>query len=309
MAVILLAKPGILWFAREGRETMCELFGMSSRLPATVNLSMEEFARHGGLTGPHADGWGMAFFEGAAIRLLKEPEPAADSPWIAFVREQGIKSPLVISHVRRATRGPRSLANTQPFGREMGGRMHVFAHNGFLDGVDDLELGAFRPVGETDSELAFCHLLARLQPLWMDGAPPEPTDILPIVADVAKRLAAMGPANFLYADGQTLYVHSDRRTGPDGVIVPPGLHILMRECPAEADVVHGPGVRIDAGKQSVVLVASRPLSEEPWQPLAEGTVLALSEGTAIGSAQRPGAECSLLPTGLFAKSDADLPRA
>ena len=68
---------------------MCELFGMSSKLPATVNLSMEEFARHGGLTGPHADGWGIAFHDGADIRLLREPEPAADSPWVAFLREQG----------------------------------------------------------------------------------------------------------------------------------------------------------------------------------------------------------------------------
>lgn len=266
---------------------MCELFGMSSRLPATVNLSMEEFARHGGLTGPHADGWGIVFFEGKAIRLLKEPEPAAGSPWIVFLREQGIQSPLVISHIRRATRGPRTLANTQPFCREMGGCMHVFAHNGFLYGVDGLDLGTFRPVGETDSELAFCHLLGRLQPLWVDGGPPpRPVDVLPIVADVAGRLAAMGPANFLYADGQTLFVHSDRRRGSDGVITPPGLHVLTRECPAAVDIVHGVGVRVDAGKQSVVLVASRPLSDEPWQPLAEGAVLAVSEGMVLEAARR-----------------------
>lgn len=270
---------------------MCELFGMSSRLPATVNLSMEEFARHGGLTGPHTDGWGIAFFEGAAIRLLKEPEPAANSPWIAFVREQGIKSSLVISHIRRATRGPRALKNTQPYCREMGGRMHVFAHNGFLDGVDDLELGTFRPVGDTDTELAFCHLLARLQPLWVDsGHPPGPMDVLPIVTDVARRLAIMGPANFLYSDGQTLFAHSDRRRGLDGTIAPPGLHVLTRECPARGDLLQGSGISIDAGKQSVVLVASRPLSDEPWQPLAEGAVLVVSEGLVMGFVHRRSGE-------------------
>lgn len=266
---------------------MCELFAMSGRLPATVNLSIEAFARHGGLTGPHADGWGIALFDGPDVRLLKEPEPAADSPWITFVRERGIESSLVISHIRRATRGPRALKNTQPFSREMGGRMHVFAHNGFLDGADALELGAFRPVGDTDSELAFCHLLARLQPLWGDGAhPPVPTDVLPIIADTAGRLAAMGPANFIYSDGKTLFAHSDRRRGPDGAIVPPGLHVLTRECPGELDVVSGHGLRIDAGRQSVVLVASLPLSDERWQPVPEGTVLVVSEGLVLGSLHR-----------------------
>jgi len=266
---------------------MCELFGMSSRLPATVNLSMAEFARHGGLTAPHGDGWGIAFFDGADVRLLKEPEPAADSPWIAFVRDRGIRSPLAISHIRLATHGGRTLANTQPFSREMGGRMHVFAHNGFFDGAEALEPGPFRPVGETDSELAFCHLLARLQPLWMTGGPPPPpAAILPVVADVAGRLAGMGPANFLYSDGRTLFAHSDRRRGPDGVIVPPGLHVLTRQCPAADDAARGAGLKVDAGGQSVVLLASRPLSGEPWRALDEGTVLAVSDGAILEAVRR-----------------------
>ncbi|MES9904747.1 MAG: class II glutamine amidotransferase [Sedimenticola sp.] len=40
---------------------MCELFAMSSLEPASVSFSMEEFSRHGGLSGPHRDGWGIAF--------------------------------------------------------------------------------------------------------------------------------------------------------------------------------------------------------------------------------------------------------
>lgn len=43
-----------------------QLFSLSSRLPATVDLSLEDFFRHGGLTGPHKDGWGIACFEGPA---------------------------------------------------------------------------------------------------------------------------------------------------------------------------------------------------------------------------------------------------
>ncbi len=260
---------------------MCELFGMSSRQPATVNLSMEEFARHGGLTGPHADGWGIAFYDGSDIRLLREPEPAADSRWVRLVREQGVRSSLVVSHIRRATRGPRALRNTQPFAREMGGRMHVFVHNGDLAGADRLEVGMFHPVGETDSEVAFCHLLQGLRPLWLDGeVPPAAEEVMSLLAFFADRLSAMGPANFLYSDGETLFVHSDRRQGLDGRIAPPGLHILVRECSARADGdrMHGSGLNIDSEEQSVVLVASVPLTDEPWQPLSEGTILAVSRG-------------------------------
>ncbi|MDX9862343.1 MAG: class II glutamine amidotransferase [Rhodospirillales bacterium] len=256
---------------------MCELFGMSSRLPTTVNRSIAEFARHGGLSGPHSDGWGIAFFDGTDVRLFKEPEPAAESSWIPFVQERSIESSVVISHLRRATRGPRALRNTQPFCREMGGRKHVFAHNGFFVGVDDLDLGTFRPVGDTDSEVAFCHLLARLQLLQhYSDRTPGPMDVLAVVESVAERLAAMGPANFLYSDGQTMYAHSDRRRGADGTIAPPGLHILTRECALEGD----------GEKQSVVLIASQPLSDERWRPVPEGTILVVSEGLVLGSAMR-----------------------
>jgi len=115
---------------------MCELFAMSSAHPATVTLSLEVFARHGGDTGPHRDGWGITYFEERDLRLIREAEPAADSDWVRFVRERGIASPLVLSHIRKATRGPRALRNTQPYVRELGGRMHAFVHNGHLAGIE-----------------------------------------------------------------------------------------------------------------------------------------------------------------------------
>jgi len=58
---------------------MCELFGMSSRIPASGDFSLDEFARYGGLSAPNSDGWGMAFYEGTAVRLIREPEPVASA--------------------------------------------------------------------------------------------------------------------------------------------------------------------------------------------------------------------------------------
>ena len=215
---------------------MCELFAMSASRSADVHLSLEEFSRHGGLAGPHKDGWGVAWYEGADVRLVREPAAASDSACLAFIQDHPFRSRLVLSHIRKATQGALSLANTQPFARELGGRMHVFAHNGDLEGTRlraAYALGTHRPVGDTDSEYAFCALLARLAPLWREGGTPPLADRLELIADFAAGLRALGPANFLYADGDALFVHGHKRTHPGG-IRPPGLHVLCRTCAGES---------------------------------------------------------------------------
>src|SRR5271165_2849910 len=149
---------------------MCELFAMSSRSRTRVSFSLGRLADHGTPGGSLADGWGVACYDGRDVRVMREPEPAGGSPWLEHALEAGRPhSRLVIAHIRHATRGGVCLANTQPFVRELGGRMHVFAHNGMLSEIDqafDAPEQRFRPVGETDSEVAFCLLLDRLGLLW-----------------------------------------------------------------------------------------------------------------------------------------------
>jgi len=140
---------------------------MSSNVAAGVRLSWREFSSHGGKRGPHADGWGIAYYEGADARVIREPSPAAHSACVHFLADNDLQSELVISHIRRASQGGKMLANTQPFARELHGRLHVFAHNGDLALVQrhaqsDSCAGCDQPIGQTDSELAFCILLGRL---------------------------------------------------------------------------------------------------------------------------------------------------
>ena len=261
---------------------MCELLGICANLPVTATLSLDVLARHGGDTGPHKDGWGIGYYQGAAIRLMKEAEAAAGSAWLRFIRDHELRSPIILSHIRKATRGERTLANTQPFQRELGGRMHLFAHNGNLAGIDGLApAGAkrFRPVGDTDSEIAFCELMRRLAVLW-DGADGVPAlqRRHEVVAAFAAEIAPMGPANFLYADGDALFAHGNRRTqAGSGEIRPPGLHWLMRQCGAGSETGID-GLELSGEQVEVALVASVPLSDESWQPLEEGAVLCLRAG-------------------------------
>ena len=135
---------------------MCELLAMSARIATTVHLSLEEFSRHGGLSGPHKDGWGIAWYDDRDVRLVKEAFPAAGSACVRFIQGNPFVSPLVISHVRKATRGEVALRNCQPFVRELGGAWHSFAHNGDLAGTERaaaLRAAAFRPVGETGDRI------------------------------------------------------------------------------------------------------------------------------------------------------------
>ncbi len=272
---------------------MCELFGLCSRIPTRVGFSLDLLARRGGIEGPHRDGWGVAFYQQREVILLREPRPAAESNLVRFIEDYSPPSRLVISHIRLATRGEIALHNTQPFIREMGGHTHSFAHNG------DLQIGArrdnrrqhrFRPVGNTDSELVFCELLERLEILWRDCGvgPPPMTDRLQIVAGFAAELRTLGPANFIYADGDLMFAHAHRRTQPDGGIAPPGLHWLERCCDEPLAEAAAAGVSLETAPQEAVLVASVPLTGESWKPMDEGEIAVFQAGRLIHR-QRPGA--------------------
>ncbi len=261
---------------------MCELFAMSSRWPTTVRLSLDAFARHGSPQGPHHDGWGVGWYADRDVQVVREPRAAADSAYMAFLQSTPFTATLAMSHIRHATRGEPALRNCQPFARELGGNMHLFAHNGDLGAIDELASAPdnlFHPVGETDSERAFCALLGRMHALWGNCAQPPTLDQrIATVAGFAADLRALGPANFLYSDGQALYAHGHRRRHGD-VIRPPGLHLLVRHCAREAALLaDGLTLRSQAPEQAVVLLASVPLTPEGWTPLAEGELVVAQTG-------------------------------
>ena len=260
---------------------MCELFAMSALFPTTVRLSLDELARHGGGTGSHRDGWGVAFTQDGDALVVREPGAANDSACMAFLQRQEITSPVVIAHIRRATQGSAVLRNTQPFTRELGGYVHVFAHNGMLPGIEtDARFPSrrFRRIGDTDSEHAFCALLERLAPAWGGAVPSLETRLVEIAA-FAEALCDLGPANFLYYDGDALFAHGHRRRSATGEIRAPGLHLLCRACAGSSDGAPLSGVALGAaGSQQVALLASVPLSSENWVPLREGEVVVLRGG-------------------------------
>ena len=270
---------------------MCELLGMSSNEVATLNFSLHAFAEHGGGSGPHIDGWGVAYYAGRDARLIKEAEAAAKSDWVRFIQDHSLTSRLVIAHIRKATTGARTYSNTQPFVRELGGYAHVFAHNGHLAGIFDspfFQPRRFQALGETDSERAFCELLERMSALWIETGKVPPLEArLATVAQFASELRCFGPANFLYSDGDVLFAHGDRRTNRESKkIEAPGLVVLKRQCGLSQNIFSTGGLSIDGDNQLVSLVASVPLTDEAWEPLEEGEIIVLSGGSIIAKQQQ-----------------------
>ncbi len=134
---------------------MCELLGMSANVPTDICFSFTGLVKRGGQTGPHTDGWGITFYDGKGSRSFKDPKAASESAIAGLVQNYPIKSCAVISHIRQANVGKVGLENTHPFSRELWGREWTFAHNGQLEDSEQLALGYYQPIGDTDSERAF----------------------------------------------------------------------------------------------------------------------------------------------------------
>lgn len=270
---------------------MCELLAVSTSRPARLAFSLHTLAARGSPTGGTRDGWGVAFHQGDDVALFREPGAAGDSALVRYLESQGPATSLAISHIRHATQGPVRLSNTQPFVRQLAGRTHVFAHNGDLAGLDvasGADAAHWQPVGDTDSERAFCALLARVDPLWAAaGGVPSIAARLSLLADFAAGLRRLGPANFLYADGDALFAHGHRRIQPAvGRIEPPGLWTLQRHCTGGDEPPQcqgGVAIADGDGSRTVQCIASVPLTDEAWRPLAEGELLAVRGGDVLAT--------------------------
>lgn len=146
---------------------MCRLFGFRSVIPSQVHRSLLAAENALGVqSNEHPDGWGVAFYIDGAPHVTRSPLTAVGDA--LFHRLSGVvASQTVLAHVRRATRGPKTVFNCHPF---QYGRW-VFAHNGdipTLEAKRDALLAEVSPalrrfvLGETDSELIFFLFLTKL---------------------------------------------------------------------------------------------------------------------------------------------------
>lgn len=181
---------------------MCELLGMSANVPTDMCFSFTGLTRRGGATGPHKDGWGVAFYEGAGVKTFHESLASADSRIAEIVKSHPMKTTVGICHIRQANVGDVCLANTHPFIRELWGQYWTFAHNGQLQNFTP-DAGMYEPVGTTDSEAIFCDLLNRLRADHHRQLSDD--DLVAFLVEHSAAYAQQGVFNLLLSNGDWLF--------------------------------------------------------------------------------------------------------
>lgn len=259
---------------------MCELLGMSCNTPTDLTFSFTGFSSRGGRTGPHGDGWGLAFFDGRAARVFLDPQSCCDSPLATFFRTNSIKTEMALAHIRRRTSGPIGLANTHPFWREMWGRAWVFAHNGTLQGFDEVLFDRYTPIGETDSERAFCWMLGQILRTFHE--PPPPEQLFEAVARLGSEISRYGIFNFLLSNGEYLFARCDTK-----------LHHILRRAPFGEATLADENLTVDFAKittphDQVAVVTTMPLTKnETWTKGEPGTLWVFYRGDLIAELASP----------------------
>lgn len=251
---------------------MCELLGMSANVPTDIRFSFSGLMQRGGRTGPHSDGWGIAFYEGRGCRTFHDPNASADSEIAQLIRNYSIKSLTVVCHIRRANRGRVMLENTHPFTRELWGRVWTFAHNGQLRGIKKRELNYYQPVGTTDSEYAFCWLLDQVRSRWVNP-PKRHTTLWRMLKKLCQELNDLGICNLLFSDSRHLYAFCSNH-----------LCWLTRCAPfGEARLIDD-DVTVDFAKETtprdiVTVIATHPLTNnETWTIMQPDEFVVFREG-------------------------------
>jgi len=260
---------------------MCELMAMSFAAPLSADFSIREFAARGE---ENADGWGLGWYPDQSLAIVKEPIKWRESGYAGFLEDYPhLQSRIYLAHVRHKTRGGEPThADTHPFARELRGRAYCFAHNGTLgDPVWDLPLGPACPLGSTDSEQVFCHLLREIAQrgdhldtardwVWLHGLLAE--------------LNRLGKLNCLMSDGRRLFCYHDAG-GWKGLTFRK-VRIRDQRQRHFADE----SMTIDLEADSVnhgTVVATRPLSRMGWHNFQLGELIVLEDGNLRYSSHRP----------------------
>jgi predicted glutamine amidotransferase len=251
---------------------MCELLGLCFDAPITAEISIHEFATRGH---DNPDGWGLAWYPDNSVAVIKEAIPWQSSKHTVFLESySALRSKIFIGHVRHKTvGGPVTHADTHPFVRELDGREYCFAHNGtLLDLPRNFPLDRFRPIGSTDSEHAFCHLLAALAAEGRDLQSEDSWEWL------HQKLLAMnrhGRMNFLISDGQSLVCYRDVN-GHKALTWRTLENYTPNPSRLEDDEL-----KVDlqvAPATSGIAIATCPLSGAGWQPVAAGEMFVIQSG-------------------------------
>lgn len=233
------------------------------------------------------DGWGIGCYPGGepAVQVLKESAPAPGSLRSELVATwERLESSIFVVHIRTATWGALTEANTQPFHRPWARREWLLGHSGSLERKLDLH-ARFEPVGSTDSEQVFCALLAKLAEhdfRTLGAVPPE------LLLGWFQELNQLGSLTAALSDGTDLAVYADQKGQPKVFVtelLPPHGKLAFGDADLTVDLSRR-GIHSRKG----MLVCTEPLearsgTKPHWRRLGNGHLLILREGAVRAEAK------------------------
>ena len=254
---------------------MCQLFAASFNEKLNITYSFRGFRTRGE---DNPDGWGLAWYPHDAVQIMKEPITAGESQLADFLQTyQEVRSKIFISHVRRGTVGGVNYSNTHPFSREYNGIDYSFAHNGTVSS-DNLLNNCFKPIGSTDSEHAFCHLMNKIKG---ENISRLSENHFGHIRNILKDINQRGRFNCIFSDGNFLFCYHDNKRYK-------GLYYLERRAPFQHVRYLDEDIKVDFGihkepHQKGFVIATSPLTDETWTTFEGGELIVFKEGEKIFS--------------------------
>jgi glutamine amidotransferase len=258
---------------------MCRLFGFRSVIPSQVHRSLLAAENALGVqSNEHPDGWGVAYYVDGSPHVTKSPSTALSDA--LFRRLSGVvSSETVLAHVRKATRGAKTVLNCHPF---QYGRW-VFAHNGDVPEFERYREALVAEVapnlrrfilGETDSELVFFVFLSRLAAFAPLSRPHAVEDVASALRGAVLRVrevcaGAETSLTVMVTDGRVLVA---LQGGKELFLSTYKTRCGDRDtCPSLAPECEAPS---QSGYVNHLILSSEPLlGENIWHPLAPGELV------------------------------------
>ncbi|WP_224248934.1 class II glutamine amidotransferase [Hyalangium gracile] len=240
------------------------------------------------------DGWGVGYYPGSepAAAVLKEPRP----PPGGSIRSELVKawehleSSLLLLHIRTASWGAITDANTQPFCRSYAGRDWLFGHSGTLRQAVQLPVDpAFEPVGSSDSESVFCALLSWIQASgWKRLGDVD----LERLRAWLEEMNGLGPLTVVFTDGHDLCIYADREQSTKAWmwrVAPPYERLVIGDDDVEVDLT-----KRGAKSRKGVIFSTQPIESRTaevkanWTPIVPGGLVMVRQGAIRAEVLPPG---------------------
>ncbi len=282
---------------------MCELMAMCFARPLYADFSIRAFAMR---DEENADGWGLAWYPDQSLAIAKEPLTWRQSGYAEFLQTYAhLCSNIYVGHVRKKTMGGENTrADSHPFSRELDGVEYCFAHNGTIRTAwTEFASQRYRPIGDTDSEQIFCHIMEELAQRPADGPAVDPSRMGRLFkgsrdrgtrgVDRTTRLASAeaqqwlhrkaieinrhGKFNMMISDGERLFCYHDFN-GFKGLwlwMVPVNSHRVAHH-------LDDPAMHVDFETEPEnigVLISTVPLNRQPgWRRFEPGEMIGVERG-------------------------------